>query len=89
MDANRMSGTLLGIAWVALAAAPLAGQTQAADAKPGVVEGAVINQLTGEPLRRAEVRLVPARAVHPASRLRRRIRLEVSLRPPPIACTSP
>ena len=63
MDANRMSGTLLGIAWVALAAAPLAGQTQAADAKPGVVEGAVINQLTGEPLRRAEVRLVPARAL--------------------------
>ncbi len=32
----------------------------AQDARPGVVEGVVINQLTGEPLRRAEVRLAPA-----------------------------
>lgn len=41
----------------------VAGLAQEQDQKPGVVEGTVINQLTGEPLRRAEVRLTPVRTM--------------------------
>lgn len=41
----------------------LGAGAQAQEERPGVVEGSVVNQLTGEPLRRAEVRLAPARVM--------------------------
>lgn len=59
----RRAWMTMALAGGLLAALPGAANAQAQDQKPGAVEGTVINQLTGEPLRRAEVRLAPAQVM--------------------------
>lgn len=61
--AMRKAWMTIAFAGGLLGALAGAAHAQAQDQKPGAVEGSVINQLTGEPLRRAEVRLVPAQVM--------------------------
>lgn len=64
-----MTKTWLAAAMVVAMAGGTALWAQAEAEKPGVVEGVVVNQMTGEPLRRAEVRLMRAAGIGLAGRL--------------------